>query len=41
MESKSHWEKVYQSKAPETVSWYAPHLETSIKLIHQATTDKQ
>jgi 2-polyprenyl-3-methyl-5-hydroxy-6-metoxy-1,4-benzoquinol methylase len=40
MESISHWEKVYQSKAPETVSWYAPHLETSIKLIHQATTDK-
>jgi 2-polyprenyl-3-methyl-5-hydroxy-6-metoxy-1,4-benzoquinol methylase len=41
MESKSHWEQVYQSKAPETVSWYAPHLETSIKLIQQATTDKQ
>lgn len=41
MESQSHWEQVYQSKAPETMSWYAPHLETSIKLIQQATTDKQ
>lgn len=41
MESKSHWEQVYQSKAPEAVSWYAPHLETSIKLIQQATTDEQ
>ena len=41
METKSHWEQVYQSKAPEAVSWYAPHLETSIKLIQQATSDKQ
>ncbi len=40
MESKSHWEQVYQTKAPEAVSWYAPHLETSLKLIQQATQDK-
>jgi len=40
MESKSHWEQVYKTKAPDAVSWYAPHLETSLKLIQQATHDK-
>jgi 2-polyprenyl-3-methyl-5-hydroxy-6-metoxy-1,4-benzoquinol methylase len=40
MESKSHWEQVYQTKTPEAVSWYAPHLETSLKLIQQAAQDK-
>ena len=37
---KSHWEKVYQTKAPDAVSWYAPHLDTSLKLIQRATRDK-
>ncbi len=40
MDNKRHWEKVYDTKAPEAVSWYAPHLETSLNLIHQASTDK-
>ena len=40
MESKAHWENVYNTKAPDSVSWYAPHLETSLSLIHQATADK-
>lgn len=40
MESKSHWEQVYQTKAPDAVSWYAPHLETSLKLVQLATQDK-
>lgn len=29
-ESKSHWEEVYNTRAPEAVSWYAPHLMTSL-----------
>jgi len=41
VESKAHWEKVYQTKAPDAVSWFAPHLETSLKLIAQAAPDKQ
>lgn len=41
MSNKQHWEKVYTTKAPDAVSWFAPHLETSLKLIHQATSDKQ
>ncbi len=40
MSNKDHWEKVYGSKASEAVSWYAPHLETSLKLIHQASANK-
>jgi hypothetical protein len=40
MDNKAHWEKVYATKAPDTVSWYAPHLETSLKLIHQASANK-
>src|SRR5215471_8380981 len=33
MDVKSHWEKVYTTKAPESVSWYRAHLETSLALI--------
>jgi 2-polyprenyl-3-methyl-5-hydroxy-6-metoxy-1,4-benzoquinol methylase len=33
---KTHWEKVYTTKAPDQVSWYRPHLETSISLIERA-----
>jgi len=40
MANKDHWEKVYDTKAPDAVSWFAPHLETSLNLIHQATTQK-
>ena len=40
MDNKQHWDKVYGHKAPNAVSWYAPHLETSLNLIHQASTDK-
>ena len=40
MDNKKHWEKVYGTKAQDAVSWFAPHLETSLNLIHQATNDK-
>jgi 2-polyprenyl-3-methyl-5-hydroxy-6-metoxy-1,4-benzoquinol methylase len=36
MDAKTHWEKVYATKAPEAVSWYCPHLETSLALIERA-----
>jgi len=36
MDSKMHWEKVYNTKAPNEVSWYQPHLETSLALILRA-----
>lgn len=34
--SQSHWEQVYGSKAPDAVSWYAPHLAESLAYIRQA-----
>lgn len=36
MDPKRHWETVYGTKAAEAVSWYRPHLETSIDLIERA-----
>lgn len=35
MDARTHWEKVYKTKAPDAVSWYRPHLETSLVLIEQ------
>lgn len=36
MDAKTHWDKVYSTKAPDAVSWYRPHLETSLALIERA-----
>lgn len=36
MDAHTHWEKIYTEKAPDAVSWYRPHLETSLALIEQA-----
>ena len=36
MDSKAHWERVYRTKAPDAVSWYRQHLETSLALIERA-----
>lgn len=33
METKSHWEHVYESKPSEAVSWYQPHALRSLDLI--------
>jgi 2-polyprenyl-3-methyl-5-hydroxy-6-metoxy-1,4-benzoquinol methylase len=37
MHAKGHWESVYTAKALEEVSWYRPHLDTSLALIEQLT----
>ena len=39
MGAHSHWEHVYQANASDAVSWYRPHLETSLGLIQRATPD--
>jgi 2-polyprenyl-3-methyl-5-hydroxy-6-metoxy-1,4-benzoquinol methylase len=36
MNTATHWEKIYREKAPDAVSWYRPHLETSLELIEKA-----
>ena len=38
MDTRRHWEKIYTTRAPEQVSWYRPHLETSLALIKRART---
>lgn len=40
MDVQAHWEKIYAEKAPDAVSWYRPHLETSLVLIEQATAGR-
>ncbi len=37
MDAQSHWEKIYMQKARDEVSWYRPHLETSLALIEKAS----
>jgi 2-polyprenyl-3-methyl-5-hydroxy-6-metoxy-1,4-benzoquinol methylase len=36
MDTKAHWEKVYQRTPQNSVSWYTPHLETSLSLIERS-----
>jgi hypothetical protein len=38
MDAQNHWEKVYTEKAPTAVSWYRPHLETSLSLIRRVAS---
>jgi 2-polyprenyl-3-methyl-5-hydroxy-6-metoxy-1,4-benzoquinol methylase len=40
MDAKTHWEKIYSTKAPDQVSWYRPHLEASLALITRAARDR-
>lgn len=40
MNTQTHWESVYNSKAPDAVSWYRPHLEISLDLIDRHVADR-
>jgi SAM-dependent methyltransferase len=40
MDTRNHWENIYKTKTPEAVSWYRPHLETSLALIERAASGK-
>jgi 2-polyprenyl-3-methyl-5-hydroxy-6-metoxy-1,4-benzoquinol methylase len=40
MNTQKHWEKVYREKLPQAVSWYRPHLETSLALIEKAAPER-
>lgn len=41
MSTREHWEQIYDTKAPDQVSWYSPHLETSLELIERAAPSKK
>lgn len=36
MTIRSHWESVYRTRAADAVSWYAPHLNASLRYIARA-----
>jgi ubiquinone/menaquinone biosynthesis C-methylase UbiE len=40
MPSKNHWETVYSTKSSETVSWFQPHAELSMRLIQETGVSK-
>jgi 2-polyprenyl-3-methyl-5-hydroxy-6-metoxy-1,4-benzoquinol methylase len=35
MNTHEHWERIYATRGPEQVSWFRPHLETSLALIER------
>ena len=37
---RTHWKKIYNTKGPDQVSWYRPHLETSRALIKRSASDR-
>lgn len=41
MDAQTHWEKIYTEKARNTVSWFRPHLETSLDLIERLASGRQ
>jgi SAM-dependent methyltransferase len=40
MDRNRHWEHVYQTKSPEEMSWYQPHLATSLEWILEAAPNR-
>lgn len=40
MDRIHHWENVYNAKSPKEMSWYKPHLETSLEWIIEAVPDR-
>lgn len=40
MDAQEHWEKIYGTKPPDQVSWYRPHLDTSLALIERVAADR-
>lgn len=40
MQTPAHWDEVYRNKNFDAVSWYAPHLGESLRLIERLCPDK-
>ena len=40
VDSKSHWENIYKTKASTQVSWYQEHLQTPLRLIERTGVEK-
>lgn len=39
MDARAHWDRIYSTKLPETLSWHRQHLETSLTLIERAAPE--
>lgn len=39
MSMERHWEDVYNARSPEEMSWYEPHLKTSLEWITEAAME--
>jgi hypothetical protein len=40
MDRKAHWDRIYSSREPASLSWYEAHLKTSCELIEQVGLPK-
>ncbi len=40
MDARAHWDNVYANNEPGSVSWFRPHLETSLLLIERAAVER-
>jgi len=40
MDMREHWDRVYQTKAADQVSWFRPHLESSLAAVERAANDR-
>lgn len=40
MSNEAHWESVYRARPADQLSWYRPHLETSLRLIEESQPDR-
>jgi 2-polyprenyl-3-methyl-5-hydroxy-6-metoxy-1,4-benzoquinol methylase len=40
MDTQEHWERIYGTKAPTEMSWFRPHLETSLALVERVAGDR-
>ena len=41
MDRKHHWEQVYTTRAPDSVSWFQEHAEHSLRIIQRTGLDKK
>ena|SRR3989338_6754055 len=39
-DQKLHWENIYKTKSSKDMSWYAPHLEESLRMIQSLGLSK-
>ena len=41
MDRREHWERIYDTKSPTEVSWFSPHLHTSLAVIERVCPSRE